>query len=325
MAAEQDASHSSDHGEPPEPSGADAAFTTRERVALRIADGPPAERCRSLRRPTFLIIGAMKASTTSLFDRLATHPEIGIASIKEPDFFIAEKNLRKGLGWYESLFAGTEGNTARGEASTSYSKCGQFPGVPRRIHAVVPDVRLIYLLRDPVDRIRSMYQHNVLTGRERRPADEAVTQDPKYLDASRYGLQVQQYLSVFPSEQLLVLTMDDLHERPEPTLRTVCAHIGVDWHPPLLTENPRSNVTAERRGETVASRALRAVRLRPLLRHVPPGPAEFGKRILTRKRTVPSDIAPETLAELRDRLRPDIELLETLVDRSFENWRHPSA
>jgi hypothetical protein len=276
--------------------------------------------------PTFIIIGAMKASTTSLFDRLATHPDVGTSSIKEPEFFIAEKNLGRGLDWYEALFAGTEGAVARGEASTSYSKCGQFPGVPARIHAVVPDVRLIYLLRDPVDRIRSMYQHNVLNGRERRPASEAVTQDPKYLDASQYALQIRQYLSVFRPEQLHVLTMDDLHDRPESALRALCAHIGVDWHPALLTADPRSNVTEGRRGETAASRALRASVTRwPVLRLAPKSMTELGKRILTRKATVQADLSPELLAELRDRLRPDIDDLEQLLGRSFGHWRHPRS
>jgi Sulfotransferase domain len=325
MASEQDQEfHSSDLGEVTQMPGGGTASAIPERQA-RIGNGATSIRRQSSPLPTFIIIGAMKAGTTSLFDRLATHPDIGTASIKEPDFFIPDKNMGRGLGWYESLFAGTEGAAARGEASTSYSKCGQFPGVPARIHAVVPDVRLIYLLREPVERIRSMYQHNVLHGRECRAADEAVLADPKYLDASCYGLQAQQYLSVFRPDQLHVLTTDDLRDRPEQTLGAVCAHIGVDWHQSLASETHRSNVTEGRRGETAASRALKSsVTLWPILRHAPAGVTKLGKRILTRTATLDARLAPETVAELRGRLSPDIETLERLLGRSFENWRRAS-
>lgn len=278
--------------------------------------------------PTFLIIGAMKAGTTSLFDRLATHPDIGMASNKEPDFFIAEKNLGRGLDWYCSLFAGTEHALARGEASTSYSKCTEFAGVPQRIHALLPEVQLVYLLRDPIDRIRSMYQHNVLQGRERRPIDEAVLTDGMYVGGSSYALQMEQYLAVFPAERLHVLTVEDLRASPEAALRELCAHLGVNWYPPLLSHDPRSNATAERRADTAAARLLkRTGHLERLQRHAPRGLKEFGKRILTRDPApaLNSTWQAATDVELRDRLQADVTRLESLLGRSLDSWRRKAV
>jgi hypothetical protein len=269
-----------------------------------------------------LIIGAMKAGTTSLFDRLATHPQVGMARIKEPDFFVEEKNWHRGLEWYASLFTGTEQKVARGEASTTYTKCTEFSGVPKRIHSVLPDARLVYLLRDPIERIRSMYQHNVLHGRERRPIRDAVTQDSMYVGASSYARQIEAYLGHFSMDQLHVLTTEELRGAPERSLRGLCRHIGVDWHPQLLAYEPHSNATEGRRGDTSISRLLkRAGFLDPLLERAPRGAVDIGKRLVTRRRAFDSALPLDTVEILREMLASDLVALEGLLGRDLGSWR----
>src|SRR5215210_7255111 len=109
------------------------------------------------RLPDFLVIGAMKAGTTTLYNHLRGHPDIFMTSYKEPEFFVAEKTWGRGTAWYQRLFADAPDAARLGEASTSYSKCTEFTGVPERIHSLIPDVQLLYVLRHPIARIESMY------------------------------------------------------------------------------------------------------------------------------------------------------------------------
>ena len=97
---------------------------------------------------------------------------------------------------------------ALGEASTVYTKFPRYKGVAERMARVIPDVRLIYVVRHPIDRIRSHYEHRVASGAETAPMEIAVFDNPIYLDYSKYALQVEQYLQHFPREQLLIVSSE---------------------------------------------------------------------------------------------------------------------
>ena len=181
------------------------------------------------RLPTFLLIGAMKAGTTSLYHYLKAHPQVATPEYKAPEFFVEEGTWHRGISWYAAQFpAPAPGVTAVGEASNVYSKYPRFGGVPRRIAAHLPEVRLIYSVRDPIARIRSHYQTRVAEGSERAPLAEAVFTNPIYLDYSHYALQADQYLDHFPREQLLLITAEDLRDARVATMRRVYEFIGVD-------------------------------------------------------------------------------------------------
>jgi hypothetical protein len=178
--------------------------------------------------PTFLVIGAMKAGTTSLWAYLRAHPEVFMPAEKELDFFVAEKAWGRGLDWYRGLFAPGAAARARGEASTNYTKHPLFAGVAERIARVLPDARLVYLVRHPIERIRSHYAHAVAAGWERRPLGRALREEPQYLDVSRYAHQLTEYLRYFDRSQLLVVGAEQLRDDRAATLRRVLAFIGVD-------------------------------------------------------------------------------------------------
>jgi hypothetical protein len=181
------------------------------------------------RVPNFLIIGAMKGGTTALYRYLQPHPEIFMPAMKAPEFFVAEANWSRGLEWYRRQFAGADERVvAVGEASNAYTKYPQFQGVPQRIASHIPDVRMIYLVRDPIDRIRSHYQTRSWQGDERAPIETAVFEDPRYLSYSRYWLQLEQYLSWFPPEQILVITTEGLRTERKGALRRAFGFLGVD-------------------------------------------------------------------------------------------------
>ena len=187
------------------------------------------EKVSTGRLPNFLLIGAMKAGTTSLYHYLKGHPQIYVPAYKAPEFFVAESNLHRGVDWYRKQFAGAGPDViAVGEASNAYAKYPKFDGVPQRIAAHIPDVRLIYIVRDPIDRILSHYRTRFAEGTERLPLEEAVLSNPIYLDYSKYALQIEQYLKHIPREQLLVITADALRNDRQRTVQTVYEFLGVD-------------------------------------------------------------------------------------------------
>jgi hypothetical protein len=178
--------------------------------------------------PNFIVIGAMKSGTTSLYQYLKNHEQVFMPTVKELDFFVAESNWSRGLGWYRHQFRAAGGALARGEASTLYTQYPTHDGVPERIARVLPGARLVYVVRDPVERMRSHYQHFLLTGAEERPPEEALLENPVYLECSRYAMQLEQYLDHFPREQILILTSEALRLDRRATVRQVYEFIGVD-------------------------------------------------------------------------------------------------
>jgi Sulfotransferase domain len=264
--------------------------------------------------PTFLLIGAMKSGTTTLYSYLAEHPEVYLPALKEPNFF--NDHWHRGVGWYERLFAGAGDALARGEASVRYTSFPDDPDCPRRIASVVPKVRLLFLARDPVDRIRSHYLHEVAALRERRPLERAVRENPIYLDRSRYAMQLDRYLEHFRRDQLLVLRAEDLFRAPQEVLPRVSAFLGVDpaWRPAGPAR--RDNETARRfqlpvlvrQGVKVACRA-------GVYRHVPRW-AKESVRVVTQRRsqTMPeARISPALRAALRAELDDDLRRLHQLT------------
>jgi hypothetical protein len=283
--------------------------------------------------PTFLVIGAMKAGTTSLYHYLRAHPEVFMPTIKEPEFFVAGSNRSKGIEWYRRLFApaGTEA-VALGEASTAYTKHPHFPGVPGRIAELIPDCRLIYVVRDPVQRIRSHYRMRVREGSEKAPIERAVVQHATYLDYSRYADQVDQYLRCFPADQLLVITSEDLRDARLATTQRVYRFLGID--PDFV---PADLDREYYRSDEQPSRSLVPLWLRKgLKRHFPAakGTKEFEnalfRRLRRRKRgrdggsspsvPVSDDVSDELRSIIVEALKDDVGRLRTFLAPEFDGW-----
>ena len=179
--------------------------------------------------PNFLVIGAMKAGTTSLYHYLRAHPEVFMPKLKEVDFFTEELNWGKGWSWYHRQFAGVEpGVKAIGEASTSYTKYPRYGGTAERIAKNLPGARLVYVVRDPFERIRSHYQHNVTLGEESRDLDDAIHTNPNYVDYTRYSTQLERYADHFPRDRMLVITSDELRHKRRETVHRVYEFLDVD-------------------------------------------------------------------------------------------------
>lgn len=180
------------------------------------------------RLPTFLVIGAMKAGTTSLHQYLGAHPDVFMSEPKELAFFVSRLNWDRGLDWYRSHFRHAGRAIAVGECSPQYSMLPGFPGVPERMAGIVPDARLIYLVREPIARLQSQYLHDLARSDDNVGLIEAIRQGRGYVNTSRYGMQLDAYLDWFPREQILVVLSDDLQHHRTETIARVLDFIGVD-------------------------------------------------------------------------------------------------
>ncbi|EDX84828.1 Sulfotransferase domain superfamily [Synechococcus sp. PCC 7335] len=180
--------------------------------------------------PNLIIIGAMKSGTTSLHYYLDLHPDISMSRQKELDFFIAHKTWKKGVQWYRDNFAD---QTAKiyGESSPNYTNYPRWKGVPERMFSVVPNAKIIYLLRDPIERMISHYLHAYTSGIESKSVEEALTKPLEknwYIARSQYFMQLQQYLQFFPDSNVLLITSEKLSKFPQETMKKVFDFIGVD-------------------------------------------------------------------------------------------------
>jgi sulfotransferase family protein len=206
--------------------------------------------------PGFLVIGAQKAGTTALYAYLRWHPGITGPSWKEVSFF--DRHWWRGEAWYRGQFPVRAGGRLVGEASPSYLF---HPLAPERARSLVPGAKLIALVRNPVDRAYSQYQHEVALGREpltfedalaaeeerTRGEAERLAADPRafsrawwdytYAARGRYAEQLERWLTVFPREQLLVVATEELGERPAETYASILAFLGAAPHE--LEDYPR--------------------------------------------------------------------------------------
>jgi hypothetical protein len=178
--------------------------------------------------PNLIIIGAMKCGTTSLHYYFNLHPEISMSHPKEIDFFSNTRNWQKGLQWYESHFK--EVSKIYGESSTNYTKFPTFSNVPERMRATVPSVKIIYLVRDPVERIISHYIDSCASGLEKRPLKTALQDldNNHYLNCSKYFLQLEQFFQFFPESNISIVESSGLRNHRRDTLQSLFRFIGVD-------------------------------------------------------------------------------------------------
>lgn len=198
--------------------------------------------------PNLFIIGAMKSGTSSLHSYLNAHPDIFMCEPKEPCYFVEPQQLdwpeiRKLKLWqqenrYLELFQSAGEAKIRGEASTLYTKAPTVTGISERIAQYNPDARLIYLMRDPIERTISHYWHEVRRGNEYREILSAVQNNPQYCEVSYYARQLRPYFEQFSHEQILTLTFENMIANPVEVLRQIFAWLGVDtdFEPPNLRQ-----------------------------------------------------------------------------------------
>jgi hypothetical protein len=292
--------------------------------------------------PNFIGIGAPKAGTTWLATCLGEHPEIFMAAVKEIEFWKlsdAEQRLEE----YAAHFREANNAKAVGEFSVRYLS---FPGVPERLKRVLPEVKLLVSLRNPIEQVYSNYWHlrrqnfNLPAASSApRSIEQAVREHREFLfGPARYAMHLARWLSYFPREQLLVIRYDDIEGRPDQVIKRVFRFLEVDsdFQPPSLTKkgsamrqgtSPRSELAGRLHGKLYGSLVRRvyapmkqllgtrnAMRIKDSLRI-----RRLMERLFMRRGYPP--MSAETRALLAGEFAPEIERLTQLTELDFSAWK----
>lgn len=295
--------------------------------------------------PNFLVIGAARSGTTSLYHYLRAHPEIFMSPVKEPNFFAFEGERfdiqHEAPGWrhwvrqstsnpeeYRALFRDVKVQKAIGEASPSYMRS---PGAAERIRRALPDARLIAILRDPAERAYANYMGRLRDGTERAPDPHDAIMDALggrgpdwrreiYIDLGLYHERLRPFYERFDRDRIRVVLFDDFVRDRHAVLRELFSFLGVD---PAF--EPDTSIVYNSSGRIVNpllrfawtnSNALRA-RVQPWL----PRPVREAGWFLVQRNLVRPPLPPDLRAALVERYRPDILKLERLLDRDLSGWR----
>ncbi len=289
----------------------------------------------NLKTLDFIVIGASKSGTTSLFNYLRTHPQIYLPPDKDAPFFAVDEWSKQGWVWaVQEFFEKAPIDTRWGTVTPRYM---ENLSIPERIFKVMPQVKLIAILRNPVDRMFSHYRQQVRRNKEVRSFEIVVHEQltPKSVEQARlpthfntishcnpvrseYSLVLHHYLSYFPPGQLLVLFTEDLKQRPQFVLDTIYAFIGLSpgFSPPNLGQQYHIGGTRQRFPWLIP--VVQKIRpLRGLWQTLPKARRRAVWTWFFTQINVIPETPPQLSPDLRRRLvtffQPDVFELETLI------------
>ncbi len=227
-----------------------------------------------LRLPDFIVIGAMKSGTTALHAYLSSHRDISMPKVKETNYFTESGMGRNTIEWYASQFDSEK--KVLGEISPSYAKWPAFNNVPFNIFKVLPDVKIIYVVRNPIERLISELHHGGFTG--------LITEDVEYYGksfkslqenyavlTSAYSIQLQRYLNYFPMQNIFLLESGKLRHDTARAVNSLCEFLGVEgfeFDDDIFTN--MHHVSSEKKVEKNITKSLKTTNLHHLVKKFVP-------------------------------------------------------
>jgi len=292
--------------------------------------------------PNFLIIGAAKAGTTSLYYYLQQHPQIFMSALKEPKFFALDGSPLNFQGPsqhinhesvnniedYKALFADVRDEIAIGEASPLYLYC---PEAPQRIQATLPDAKLIVILRDPVERAFSSFSHLLREGYETLSFEAALKEEDKriqerwaplwyYIDKGFYYQQLRRYYDLFNSQNIKIYLFEDLCKNPVALVQDVYDFLGVDKS--FVPDLTKRNVSGVPKNKALQNLLSRDNPIKSALKIFIPSSMRKSlyRELKTRNLGDKPALSPEAKAQLRELYREDISNLQELIGIDLSSW-----
>ncbi len=199
----------------------------------------------NINAPSFFIIGAMKCGTSTLYDQLRRSDEVFLPELKEPNFFSDDENFNRGLDWYLSLFDSAKSTSVVGEASTHYAKLPRHPHTLERLSAFNSEAKIIYVMRDPIERIVSHFIHEWSMNKSSQSMNQEVLSVPDYVDFSKYNMQISPYLNTFGSDNVLPVFLERIRAFPDREISRIHQFLGLNeskhqWDASLSPSNVSS-------------------------------------------------------------------------------------
>lgn len=278
-----------------------------------------------MRVPNVLIIGAMKSGTTGVFFDLCRHPQVFEPDNKEPhclcdDAVLSEEGRRQ----YASVYAEAAPEQLVCDASTGYSKLPDLAGVVDRAGAVLPnDFRVVYVVRDPIDRIASHHHHEFVEGKVPANIDETVRRFPRYINYSRYGYQLKPWIEAIGRQRVRVVRFEDYRADRRGVTKQLCDWLGLDGD-----QLPPADATVHNQaaGKPLITQSWRGVQnswvyQQVLRRLLPPRARNTLQRlVLPQAPNRPQSPTPETIAWLQEQLASDVRQVSDYAGSSELLW-----
>lgn len=267
----------------------------------------------------FMIIGAQKCGTSTLAEILSGHPSIVSCKKKEPHFFSSCSDWRAELDEYEELFDATEGSLLF-EASTTYTFSPlRNVEIWQDIYEYNPEMKFLYLVRNPLDRIVSNYMHMYERGYTDLSIEESVKKNRVYIDVSRYATQIRPFISRFGRENVLLLHFEEFVERRDAVLQRVANFLKIDFDQFGTFSDVHANrsVGGGKRHHRYDDPSLP---LRVLRKLAPP----LWERLIRppdRKFATRPSLPPPYKRMILNQLELDISELERLLGKNLNSWR----
>jgi hypothetical protein len=265
-------------------------------------------------KPDFVIIGAMKCATSTLHDQLDGVAGVSMSEPKEPNFFSDAENWSKGADWYTSLFEKMPPDALKGESSTHYTKLPTYPECAKRLAEYLPDAKLIYVMRDPIDRIVSQYIHEWSQHVIDKDCDInlAIEAHPMLVDYSKYAMQLDPYIQAFGHKRILPIFFERLMLNPQQEFERVGKFLGIQSKMVWNTELAK-NVSSQRQRRHPVLNSFLAV---PVLQKIRRGllPESFRERVRSRwTLQARPELQPSKIAWLHEKLDPDLARLGSML------------
>lgn len=283
-------------------------------------------------RPNLFVIGASKCGTTFVHDLLAQHPDIFMSRIKEPSFF-NRPDQQEHLAEYLSLFSEGAGHLLRGESSPVYCETLAFPSIPEDIHRFSPDAKIIYLVREPFSRFKSVWVQTLSTGhwaekkffpmKMPRSYREAVFTYPTFLDTCRYWTNLNNYRAHFSDRNIKVILFEQMVTDIEGTLRDVFAFLDVDPDAGINPDAAKQNSGAEKRIYQPWGKRFGHLVPDPVKGLLPQG-LRLRLRATVNRLPAPkfdhTDLSAGDVAEIRRQLAPEVRALYGYMGIKDDPW-----
>ncbi|MEZ0579779.1 sulfotransferase [Nocardioides sp. MH1] len=276
------------------------------------------------RLPNLVVVGAAKAGSTSLHNYLALHPAISMSRDKEMRFF-TDPDCRSWIGRYQDYY--DAGATYRGESTPQYTKWPVFPGVVDRMADLVPDAKLLYLVRDPVERAIAEYVEEATWGVITEDIESALSDvdqpHNRIVAPSRYATQLRELHRRFDAAQVMVIDLADLRDDPQTTMKRIFEFLGLEAID-LDDEALRPRNSYGDKGTLPGwYQALRRPALIRLMHRLPTDRLTQFRNFVTRRISKPverPEPSEESLARLRAELAPEVAALREMTGQAFAGW-----